>query len=169
MILETLALIIVSFIFLVGLVLVALALPGGTFVILGGAALYNLITWSWSVSLQTLIILLGIALVAELIEFVFGVYGAKRHGLSNWVTLGFIAGLIAGAVVGLPVPVFGSILGVFVGAFVGAFVFALIEKGDVKKSLRAGLAAFVTGFTSIIIKLALALGMIAVFVFAVIY
>lgn len=169
MIQEALALIIVSIIFLIGLVLVALALPGGTFVILAGAAVYNLITWSWSVSLQTLIIMLGIAFVAELIEFVFGVYGAKRHGLSNWTTLGFIAGLIVGVIVGVPVPVFGSVLGLFAGAFLGAFLFALIEKGDVKKSLKAGLAAFVTGITSIFIKLSLAVVMIVVFVLALFY
>jgi len=169
MILETIALIIVSIIFLVGLVLVALALPGGTFVIVAGAALYNLITWSWSVSLQTLFLMLGIALLAELVEFVFGVYGAKRHGLSNWTTLGFIVGLIAGVIVGVPVPVFGSVLGLFIGAFLGAFVFALIEKGDFQRALKAGLAAFVTGITSILIKLALAVVMIVIFVLALFY
>jgi hypothetical protein len=169
MILETIALIIVSIIFLIGLVLVALALPGGTFVIVAGAALYNLITWSWEVSLQTLIIMLAIALVAELIEFVFGVYGAKRHGLSNWTTFGFIAGLIAGVIVGVPVPVFGSVLGLFAGAFLGAFVFAFLEKRDFKKALRAGFAAFVTGITSIFIKLSLAVIMIVVFVLALFY
>ncbi|MBD3304274.1 DUF456 family protein [Candidatus Woesearchaeota archaeon] len=163
MILETIALIIVSIIFLIGLVLVALYLPGGTFVIVGGALLYNLITWSWAVSKKIILVLFGIAVLAELIEFVFGVYGAKRHGLSNWTTLGFIVGLIIGAFIGLPVPIFGSVLGAFFGAFLGAFVFSLIEKGDVQKSLKAGLAAFVTGITSILIKLTLAVIMIVIF------
>ncbi|MBW3005056.1 DUF456 domain-containing protein [Candidatus Woesearchaeota archaeon] len=167
MILEIIAIIIVSLVFLAGLVLVALHLPGGTFVILAGAALYNLITWSWSVSLQTLIILFGIALLAEVIEFLFGIWGAKKFKMSNWATFGFITGLIIGAVVGFPVPILGSLVGMLVGGFLGAFIVSYIEKQNFEKSLKAGFGAFVTGITSILVKLALAVVMMLVFFFAV--
>ena len=168
MILETIALIIVSIIFLVGLIIAALGLPG-TFVVLAGAVIYNLITWSWSVSLQTLFILLGIALLAELIEFVFGLVGAKVFRMSGWTTFGFIAGLILGAIVGVPVPILGSVLGMLLGSFLGAFIFSYAEKHDFKKSLKAGIGAFVTGISSIILKLALAVVMVVVFFLALFY
>lgn len=168
MILEIIALVFVSLIFLLGLVLVALHLPG-TFVIVAGAALYNLITWSWSVSLQTLFILLGIALLAELIEFLFSLWGAKKFKMSRWATAGFIAGLIVGAIVGLPIPIFGSVLGMLLGSFLGAFIFSYAEKHDFKKSLKAGIGAFVTGISSIILKLALAVVMVVIFFLALFY
>ncbi len=162
MILEVIALIIASLVFLVGLIIAALGLPG-TFVILAGAILYNLITWSWSISFEILFILLGLAILAELIEFIFGLLGAKIFKMSGWTTFGFIAGLIIGAIVGVPIPVIGSVIGMLVGGFLGAFIVSYIEKNNFKKSLKAGFGAFVIGIGSILLKLVLAVIMIVIF------
>ena len=162
MILEIIALIIVSLVFLVGLIIAALGLPG-TFVILAGAILYNLITWSWTISLEILFILFALALLAELIEFIFGLLGAKIFKMSGWTTFGFIAGLIIGAIIGVPVPIIGSVLGMLLGGFLGAFIVSYIEKNNFKKSLKAGFGAFVTGIGSIMLKLVIAVIMIVIF------
>ena len=163
MILETIALIIVSIIFLIGLFMALFGIPFGTFVIVGGALLYDLITWSWAVSQKVLLILIGIAVLAELIEFLFGLWGAKKFKMTRLTTFGFITGLIVGAVVGLPVPILGTVLGMLVGGFLGAFIFSYIEKQNFEKSLKAGIGAFITGLGSIILKFSLAVVMVVVF------
>ena len=162
MILEIVALIIASLVFLVGLIIAALGLPG-TFVILAGAIIYNLITWSWSISFEILAILFALALLAELIEFIFGLLGAKIFKMSGWTTFGFIAGLLIGAIIGVPIPIIGSVLGMLVGGFLGAFIVSYIEKNNFKKSLKAGFGAFVTGIGSIMLKLVIAVIMIVIF------
>ena len=162
MILEIVALIIASLVFLVGLIIAALGLPG-TFVILAGAIIYNLITWSWSISFEILAILFALALLAELIEFIFGLLGAKIFKMSGWTTFGFIAGLLIGAIIGVPIPIIGSVIGMLVGGFLGAFIVSYIEKNNFKKSLKAGFGAFVTGIGSIMLKLVIAVIMIVIF------
>ena len=162
MILEIVALIIASLVFLVGLIIAALGLPG-TFVILAGAIIYNLITWSWSISFEILAILFALALLAELIEFIFGLLGAKIFKMSGWTTFGFIAGLLIGAIIGVPIPIIGSVIGMLVGGFLGAFIVSYIEKNNFKKSLKAGFGAFVTGIGSIVLKLVIAVIMIVIF------
>ncbi|MBW3002033.1 DUF456 domain-containing protein [Candidatus Woesearchaeota archaeon] len=162
MILEIVAIIVVSLVFLVGLILAALGLPGA-FVVFAGAVLYNLITWSWTLSFEMLGILLGLAILAEVIEFVFGLLGAKVFKMSHWTTFGFIAGLIIGAIVGVPIPIIGSVVGMLVGGFLGAFIVSYIEKQNLKKSLKAGFGAFVTGIGSIMLKLVIVVIMIVIF------
>ena len=162
MILEIVALIIASLVFLVGLIIAALGLPG-TFVILAGAIIYNLITWSWSIPFEILAILFALALLAELIEFIFGLLGAKIFKMSGWNTFGFIAGLLIGAIIGVPIPIIGSVIGMLVGGFLGAFIVSYIEKNNFKKSLKAGFGAFVTGIGSIVLKLVIAVIMIVIF------
>jgi len=70
-------------------------------------------------------ILLGLAAVAELIEFAAGAAGAAKEGASRRAMLlalvGTFAGSIAGAVVGVPIPVVGPILGALGGGAFGAF------------------------------------------------
>jgi uncharacterized protein YqgC (DUF456 family) len=163
MILEVIALVVVSIVFLIGLFMALFGIPFGTFVILGGALLYDLITWSWAVSQKIILVLLGIAVLAELIEFLFSLLGAKVFKMTRWTTVGFIVGLIIGAVVGLPVPILGSVLGMLVGGFLGAFIFSYVEKHNFEKSLKAGIGAFITGLGSIILKFSLAVVMVVVF------
>jgi len=66
-------------------------------------------------------------------------------------------------ILGFPLVLIGPVIGAFVGAFLGAFIFSLIEKKNFDKALQAGLGAFLTRIGVSIMKIILALIMIALF------
>ena len=82
--------------------------------------------------------MLGLALVAELLEFLAGAAGSKSAGGSLRSTVGAVVGGVAGGVLGavlVPVvPVLNAILGACVGSFVGA---ALLEASYAPADLEA--------------------------------
>ena len=108
------------------------SLPGN-WALLGLTALF---AWlvphdsSRGVTWNTVWILLVLAIVGEIIEFVAGAAGAAKRGASRrsiWLSLiGALAGSIGGAIVGLPIALVGSpiaaLLGGAAGAFVGAYL-----------------------------------------------
>ena len=165
MILEIIAVIIASLVVLVGLVITLFGLPG-TFVVLSAAIIYDLITWSWGVSKLALVVLLVIALLGELLEWVFTLYGAKKFKTSTFAIIGLIIGTIAGAIIGVPIPIIGSVVGALLGAFIGAFVFSYIEHRRFQKSMEAGIGAFLTRIGIIFMKLFLAVVMAVIFYLA---
>jgi len=165
MILEIIAVIIASLVVLVGLVITLFGLPG-TFVVFSAAIIYDLITWSWGVSKLALVVLLVIALLGELLEWVFTLYGAKKFKTSTFAIIGLIIGTIAGAIIGVPIPIIGSVVGALLGAFIGAFVFSYIEHRRFQKSMEAGIGAFLTRIGIIFMKLFLAVVMAVIFYLA---
>jgi hypothetical protein len=79
-------------------------------------------------SLWFLVLMVAIAGVGEVIEFVAQVYGGKRFGSSGRGNLGGVIGAIAGAILGAPF-FFG--LGALVGALAGAYLGCLaLEMGQ---------------------------------------
>jgi uncharacterized protein YqgC (DUF456 family) len=131
---ETVALLILGLCSVAGLVLVPLGLPGLWLMVLGVVA-YGWATDFRSVGAGTIGIVLGLALLGEVIESWLGFRFAQRYGGSSRSGWGALLGGIVGAVVGVPVPVIGSVIGAFVGSFVGAAVF------EYTYSRRAGVAA----------------------------
>ncbi len=165
MIFEVFAGIVASIVILVGLVAALFGLPG-TFIVLAAAVIYDLITWSWGISKLVLVLLLAIAVLGELLEWVFTLYGAKKFKTSNFAITGLVIGTIVGAIVGVPVPIIGSVIGALLGAFIGAFVFSYIEHRRLEKSIEAGFGAFLTRLGVIFMKLFLAVIMAVIFYLA---
>ena len=108
------------------------SLPGN-WALVGLAALFAWLVpheGSRGVAWNTVWILLALAVVGEIIEFVAGAAGAARRGASRraiWLSLvGALAGSVAGAIVGLPLPLVGppiaALLGGAAGAFAGAYL-----------------------------------------------
>jgi len=110
-----------------GVAMVALQLPG-TWIILLGSAAYG--WWRWdedvtSIRWFTLAILLGLAIVGELIETLAGAAGARRAGGTRTGAVLAIFGGVLGAIVGtmvIPIPVFGTIVGACLGAAVATML-----------------------------------------------
>jgi uncharacterized protein len=109
-----------------------LSLPGN-WALLGLTALFAWLVphdGSRGITWNTVWILLVLATVGEIIEFVAGAAGAAKRGASRrsiWLSLlGALAGSIGGAIVGLPIALVGSpvaaLLGGAIGAFVGAYL-----------------------------------------------
>lgn len=134
---------------------------GGNFVLLGLALVHALVTGFDPIGWPLLGVLLGVALVGELIEFVLGNFYVLKRGASGWGTFGGFAGGLMGAVVGNSiVPIAGAVLGSFVGAFLGCVAGEYWHQRHLEPSLRIGTHAFVGRVLAIVVKHALGLVMV---------
>lgn len=135
----------------------------GTAVILIDVVLYALITGFERVSIKIVLILLVISILAEAIDFSFGVAGAAQFGISRrsiWISA--ISGFI-GAV--LMTPFFfglGTVAGTFLGGFAGVLAIELIHQSKLKPALRAGYGDILGRVAGTLIKGFCALVMIVI-------
>jgi len=133
----------------------------GTFIIAADSLVYGLATGFEKISITLVIVLFGISIGLEIFEAVFGAMLAKKFGGSKWAAAGAIIGGFLGAVAGSSAaPVIGTLLGGFFGAFTGAAIFELLTSGDSKRSLHAGIGAFIGALTSKITKIIIAITMV---------
>ncbi|MEM7626727.1 MAG: DUF456 family protein [Planctomycetota bacterium] len=110
-----------------GVVLTALQLPGTWLMLIATGAFA---WWRWgeerfSYGWWPLAILLGLALLGELIEFLAGALGSRTAGGSKRGAALSVATAIVGAIAGsifIPIPIVGTLLGAGVGAGVGALL-----------------------------------------------
>ncbi|MGH7459611.1 MAG: DUF456 family protein [Longimicrobiales bacterium] len=116
---------------ILGLLSIPFGLPGLWVMVgvLAVAAFYK------AVGIITMLVVLFIAGLAELLEFLVVKRLTSRYGGSRKAFWGAIAGGIVGVIVGLPVPVIGSVIAAFVGSFAGA---ALVTLAETKKLDAAG-------------------------------
>lgn len=164
--LDTIALVIFALTALFGLGLSALGIAG-TFAILGGALLYNIITWSWTISPVLLAALAGLALIGEAMEWVITYLVNKKSGASTYALVGTIIGAILGAMALSIVPILGTLIGLVLGGLLGAY---LAELWHTKNSARAWKAAKATLLARGIImltKLALAIAQVLIVLHAI--
>jgi len=130
----------------------AVGLPGN-WVLLVLAVAYAWITHFGRVGWGTLGIMAGLALLAELLEFVAGLAWTAKKGVTRRGTFGAFIGGVAGALLASPfAPPLGPMLGAFAGTFAGA---ALLEYSVEKKraaALHAGRTAFIGRIVATSIK-----------------
>ena len=135
-----------------GLVAVVLGLPG-TWIILGASTLYGWLTDFSVISVQLLFGLFLLAAVAEALDFVAGLWGARRYGGSRKAMIGTLIGGLLGAIALTPMLFgFGSILGAFFGAFAGAFGVTYLEQRKMEDAVRVGWGALVGRVFAIVFK-----------------
>lgn len=120
-----------------GLLLIPLGLPGlwVMVAVLAAAAVVGAVGW------PTLAVMVGLALIAELAEYVAVQRFSVRYGGDNWTFAGAILGGIVGAVVGTPLPLVGSLVGLVLGTFGGAVGVTLYRRRDLGESVRVGRGA----------------------------
>ena len=146
-----------------GLILAAFTLPG-TWLMLGAAAVYALLTHGRYLGWRTLLVLLLVTLAAEVGEFVLGGAGAKKAGATKWGIFGGLVGAILGGIflTGLiPIPILGTVIGICLGSFAGAFGVELLLGGPVWRSVRIGFGAAKGRLMGIVGKFTVGLGMFA--------
>ena len=162
--LELFGLILFFIVVAAGLVSIVFGLPG-CWIILADAAVYALFTGFAKISWPILAILFGLALVGEGVEFLAGVYGAKRWGASRRAVLGALGGAVLGAILLSPlIFLVGALLGAFLGAFIGAFLVEYLFDRDTNRALRSGWGAFLGRTAGLLAKGAMAVGMAALIV-----
>ena len=131
------------------------ALPGAP-VLFGGLLLA---AWAENfayVGTKTLVVLGILAVMSYGIDFIAGVFGAKRFGASPRALWGAALGALVGVFFGLP--------GVLLGPFVGAAVAELSLLRTLTQAGRSGLGATLGLMLGAVAKLALAFSMVGLFV-----
>jgi uncharacterized protein len=122
------------------------------------------ITWT------TVFVLIGIAVVGEIIEFTASAAGAAKQGASRRAVVlslvGAMVGSIVGLAVGTPVPIVGSfvmaLLGGAAGAFAGAYLGESWKGRTDEERVAAGKGAFVGRLWGTVGKLAAGAVMLAI-------
>jgi uncharacterized protein YqgC (DUF456 family) len=133
---------------------VVFGLPGN-WIVFAEAVLYAVITrFHGPIEWWVLGVLLAMALLAEIFEFLVTVYGAHKFGQAGKAAIaGALAGGIAGAILmaGFP-PVIGAVIGAFAGVFLGATLVTYLQEKDFGKAWRAGLGAFMGRLGAVLTK-----------------
>jgi hypothetical protein len=137
---------------LAGLVLPAL--PGAPLLFLGLVAAawaeeFNYIGWG------TLTLLGILCLLAYLVDFAAGAFGARHFGASRRAVIGAGCGTVGGLFFGLA--------GVLIGPFAGAVIGELTVRTDLRAAGRAGLGATLGLALGAAAKIALAFTMLGLF------
>jgi uncharacterized protein YqgC (DUF456 family) len=140
-----------------GIILAALQLPG-TWLILGTAVLYDWhydwqrLGWKW------LVLLAGVAALAELLEMLASLAMARRAGASRRAAVGALIGGFAGMILlSVPVPVIGTIIGGLIGCFVGALLGEISLHDNLHTGARVGVFATIGRVMGMMAKTAAAM------------
>lgn len=150
---------VVLLVMLIGLFGTVLPVIPGTPIIFTAALVFAFYENFAHVTILVLAILFILMILTLFIDYLAGVVGAKKFGASKLGTLGSFIGGILGII-------FLNIPGLILGPFVGAVIGELIHGRQVTDALRAGLGAIIGFAGGAIFKLAIALGMIVVFITA---
>ncbi|GAB4248905.1 MAG: DUF456 domain-containing protein [Candidatus Methylacidiphilales bacterium] len=140
--------------------LVGSVVPGlpGTPIILGAALLHK---WLAPVSVPwwVIIVMAAIAALGQILEMCAGVLGAKWFGASRWGIIGAGVGLLGGLFFSIP----GLIFGPLIGAILGELTLGHREPHD---AARAGLGAGLGFAAGMVLKIFVALVLLAIFWFS---
>jgi uncharacterized protein YqgC (DUF456 family) len=123
------------------------------------------------------IVVLGLAILGEIIEFLAGAAGVAQTGGSRrgavLALVGSVMGGILGIFVGLPIPLIGSMLAALLfgglGALAGAMIGETWAGRNLEDSLRVGHGAFWGRLLGTLGKILLGSVMIAVVIAAIVF
>lgn len=139
---------------LAGLFLIPFGLPGLWVMVLGVVG-YGWLTDFTTIGVWTIVLVVGLALVGEVVEAWLGFRMARRYGGSRRAGWGALVGGLVGAVIGVPVPLIGSVIGGFVGAFVGAALFEYTKERHSGTAAWAGWGAVLGRAAAAAVKMGL--------------
>ncbi len=142
-----------------GIALAMLKLPG-TWIILIAAVVFS---WQsgWERPATIILwILLGIAIVAEVVEIAASLVTVRRAGASTRASWGAMIGGFAGMLfLSFPLPIIGTIIGGIVGCFLGAAIAEMTLDRGLQQGARVGFFAAVGQVFGMVAKAGLAMVM----------
>jgi hypothetical protein len=131
-----------------------LGLPGLWLMVIGHAVFGWATGWNVYVGWPSTIAVFGIAVLAEVVEFVAGAAGSAKAGGTKRGMVGAIVGGLIGGIAGtlIPIPVVGTIIGAVAGSFVGAVAIERLVVADTDRAVRVGVGAAKGRFLGIVSK-----------------
>jgi uncharacterized protein YqgC (DUF456 family) len=154
--LNTIVLILVSVLMLVGLIGTVLPILPGTVMILFAALIYAVAEGFQAIGWPTLLVLCVLAVIATTADIWASSVGAKIGGASGWsVVVGLIGGLVGFLILNLP--------GAIIGAILGVLLTEIYRVGDLRQALKAGSGWILGWLLSAVVQLVFGLTMVAIF------
>jgi hypothetical protein len=149
-------------IMLASVLIIPLGIPG-QFAIVVAALAVTLIAGTETISLWVVALLLGMAILAEVIEALAGFLGASKAKGSIWSSFGALGGGIIGAIIGsLILPIIGSLIGALLGTFCGAYAVEYYRTRAIKGATHVAKGALIGRIVGSIVKVFFALAMIVI-------
>lgn len=108
----------------------------GTPLIVAGALLTGLSTDFSVITVKDLVFLGALALLAEGVEYLFSLFGAKKFGASKAGLFGGMAGVLVGLLTMGPI-------GIFAGPFLGAVLAELVMGRRLDEAIRVGFGSII--------------------------
>jgi uncharacterized protein len=136
------------------------ALPGTLFVLAGivlGAWIDDFTRVGWGV----LTVVIVLAVLAWVLDYVAGLLGARKAGASRQALIGAVLGTVAGLFMGL--------VGVLFMPLVGAAIGEYLAQRDHCRALKVGVATWLGIMAGMVSKVVIAFMMIGLFVAALIF
>ncbi len=168
--LEIALIAVVVFCCLAGVAMTAVRMPGTWLILVSGFG-YGWYGHWHQVSQRVIWILVGVAVLAEVVETILSVVTARRAGASRKAAWGGLIGGFLGMFCLSPtVPIIpiGPVIGALLGCFVGATVGELIVRNKLAGSARVGLFSALGMALGTAVKLGLAFVMAAILLTAII-
>jgi len=145
--------------------LIFLGVPG-SWIALVAILIFDIATGFSTVGWVLLIVMAGIAVAGEVIESVLGLVYVAHKGATKWGVLGAFVGGLAGAIGGSAIiPFVGSIIFGLLGAFAGAVLFEYVYYRSLDRALRTGFFAFIGKISAMLVKFALGLAILGIFIY----
>ncbi len=119
-------------------------------------------TFTGALSWTVWLVLVGLALVAEVGEFWILKRMGDRYGASRSAFWAAILGGFLGVIVGTPIPVIGSLVAGFLGTFVGAGVVTLWESRSLGEASRVGVGVLLARTLAIGLKVGVGVAVLVV-------
>lgn len=154
-----------TLLFVIGLVGTLLPVIPGCFIVWVGVIIYRLWDPDGAISWTFVLVTAGLTILAQVLDFIAGYYGAKTFGASWRGGVGALLGAILGPTVLSLIPGVGTIAGLLLGPIVGAVLGELSAGRTLKEGGRAGLGTVVGGIVSFALKLGIAVFMVSWFYF----
>ncbi|EIW19845.1 MULTISPECIES: DUF456 domain-containing protein [Pelosinus] len=144
---------------LAGVVMTIMGLPGNTLILLTGLA-YGYYDHFDRMDYAVLVIVFGIFIIGEIIEFISGLIGAKKEKASKRAIFAPFIGTIVGGIGGTAVlPIIGSLLGALLGAFIVTVLAEYSKTKDLAQARKVAKSVVKGQIFGVIIKSAAAVGM----------
>jgi len=143
---------VVGVLLVLGLAGTVLPFLPGTPLIFVGALIYAFANDWEPIGIGRLTILAALSALGYALHYLAGALGTRRAGGSAWAFVGALAGGIVGLFFGLP----GLLLGPPLGAIAGE----LLKSGDLRTSVRTGIAAFLGMLAGAVANFAIGVTMI---------
>lgn len=152
---------------LAGVIMTIIGMPGNLIILLAGI-LYGYYDHFDKMDYAVLVIVLGIFVIAEIIEFIAGLVGAKKEKASKRAMFATFIGTIIGGIWGTAIlPVIGSLLGALFGAFIATALAEYSKTKDLDQAKRVGKSVLKGQIIAIVIKSTAAVSMAIILLYQV--